>query len=174
MSHRLATVASSSTLTVSGTSTLHDWQLTARRMTGHAALPASPAPGTRLTDVEVRVAIEDLEASGGLPMMIKLRDVLKSKHFSSIAVIIEATEPFNEVGDSLRASGAATLHVAGARHQVTLDAQLMPHAEDTLRLKGEHRLSLRALGLKPPTAFFGQLKTGDAVTVVFSIDFTPS
>ncbi|GAB5520176.1 MAG: hypothetical protein RhofKO_24270 [Rhodothermales bacterium] len=174
VSSRRASIALSSTLTVRGTSTLHDWYLTARRMTGHATLSNPSTPDAVLTEVELHIAVDDLEASGGLPMRSKLRDVLKSKHFPTVAVIMEATTPLVAADGGLQASGEAILHIAGRTAPAVLMARLVPGSDGTVRLTGEQTLSLRALGLKAPTAFFGQLKTGDAITVVFSIDLAPT
>ena len=62
-----------------------------------------------------------------------------------------------------------TLTVAGKENKVTMDVVATRLADGTVKAKGIVPIKMTDYGIKPPTAIFGRLKTGDEVKVNFEL-----
>ena len=62
-----------------------------------------------------------------------------------------------------------TLTVAGKENKIEMDVVATRMADGTLKAKGVVPIKMTDYGIKPPTAIFGRLKTGDEVKVNFEL-----
>jgi polyisoprenoid-binding protein YceI len=62
-----------------------------------------------------------------------------------------------------------TLTVAGKENKVSMDVEATRLADGTVKAKGLVPIKMTDYGIKPPTAIFGRLKTGDEVKVNFEL-----
>ncbi len=146
---------------VSGTSTLHDWQVESLRASGEIDLTNPAAVSGRLS-----LAAESLDhESGGLKS--RMYTALKSDAHKQI--VFDASSI--ELPAKPAASGAAEvwtvrgrLSLAGASREITLSPRVSLLADGSLQLEAEAPVKMTDFGIKPPT-FMGMVRTGDDVTV---------
>lgn len=147
-----------STLTVSGTSTLHDWSCDVTKVEGWAE---SPDPGS-VVGAQLRVVVGDIEC-GKRTMNRKLQEALLADAHPRITFV---TREIISDGNGLVARG--TLSIAGADHSLEFPVQ-SEFATGSYRFRGSVTLSLEKMGVDRPSALMGTVKTGDEVTVSFDV-----
>ena len=72
---------------------------------------------------------------------------------------------------TIRAAG--TLKIAGAENPVTMDVVATRLPDGTIKAVGTVPIKMTAFGVKPPSAMFGTIKTGDEVKVKFELTVGP-
>jgi polyisoprenoid-binding protein YceI len=162
-------------VSVSGTSTLHDWTMTSTAATGEVTIPAGllagpPAEGTASGNFTVavtslasgkdrmdRIAHESLGAPKQPRITLELRRVT-------------VTGPHAQGGIAVTVAGVMT--VAGKPREIQLPMQVRRDGE-RLRAVGSAPLKMTDFGIEPPTAMMGTLHTGDAIVVTLDATLKP-
>ncbi len=157
-----------STLMIKGTSTLHDWISIAEKSKAFIVLNDKE---TQIEKLNLVVAVASIKNNKGSSMMDKLtREALKESKFPKITYeFINATIIDNQ-NDILKLKLKGDLTIAGKTKQVLIVA-LINKMGSNVTLKGSHKLLMTDFGIDPPTALFGTIKTGDEITIEFSIKF---
>lgn len=146
-----------STLQIEGTSTVHDWTVTAHTLAG--SLQTDDAT---LSGIDFQVAVADIKSERGATMDKKMHAALqKEKHPEVLFKLDEAQK-----GDVLH----GTLRIAGQEQAVTIPITT-EWAEGLITITGEYPIALKDFQIEPPTAMFGQVVVGDRVTVKFDLIF---
>ena len=152
------TLSSESTLTIDGTSTLHDWTVTANTMDGKLV-----AEGTAPKEIDFEVLVADIKSERGATMDKKTHNALKMEDHPKV------TFKLKEVKGS--SSMVGTLNIAGYEKEVEIETE-MTNASGQLKIKGEKPIKLQDYDMEPPSAMFGQIVVGDDVVVKFDLVFT--
>lgn len=154
------TLASESTLSIDGSSTIHDWTVTANKMSGTlSALENTPKA------ITFEVSVADIISERGVTMDNKMHDALKKEEHPKVLFAL------NELKGTSVLLG--TLSIAGVEKQVEVETTIIP-SDKGVRFKGEQKIILQDYGMEPPTAMFGQIIVGDVVTVKFDLLFEKS
>ena len=74
-----------------------------------------------------------------------------------------------EAKDSFTLKTVGTLTIAGKENKISMDVVATRMADGTVKATGMVPIKMTDYGIKPPTAIFGRLKTGDEVKVNFEI-----
>lgn len=176
----------SSSLGLSGTSTLHSFSSTSTLTQVIAELTpenAPPAPGSSqavlltiaqrapFQKFEVIVPVKGLK-SGDSALDKNLYKAMKSDkapeiHFSLIHY--EALPPAQDGPVAFHATGQLT--IAGVQKEISLSGTAETHPE-ALLVVGEYKLLMSDYGIKPPKLMFGAIKVGDPVVIHFHLMFT--
>ena len=168
-------VAPSSKLTIEGTSNLHGWACRTQTLEAVVELDAAAvvqvttAPPKALKRVEVKVPVKSLKCGNGT-MDGNLYKALKANETPEISYILAtfdavADEPKNAF--SLKTEGRLT--VAGTERPLSMEVIATRLADGTVKATGTVPIKMTDFGIKPPTAIFGRLKTGDEVKVSFEL-----
>ena len=147
-----------SKLTIDGTSTVHDWTVTANTMSG-TVLAESNAP----KEINFEVAVADIKSERGSTMDKKMHAALQQESHPEVLFALK------EIKDGSTLVG--TLTVAGKTKDVEIDGTINSSGEN-LEISGEHNIVLKDYDIEPPTAMFGQVVVGDDVMVKFDLVFT--
>ncbi len=160
MAQETYTLSDESSLTIDGTSTLHDWTVTANTMTGTAK-----KEGAAPKEIDFEVVVADIISERGATMDKKMHDALKKEENPKVIFkLVEVKDESIFVG---------TLNIAGQEKTVEIPVQ-MEAGGSALKLTGEQKLTLQDYGMEPPTAMFGSIIVGDDVTVKFDLVFVKS
>lgn len=152
------TLAGESTLTIDGTSTLHDWTVTANAMQGTlTAADALPK------EISFGVNVGDIESDRGTTMDNKMYAALKKDEHPKVSFTLQEIKGASTF--------VGTLDIAGVEKQVEIEANIDSSGEG-IKIRGEKKIILQDYGMEPPTAMFGQIIVGDEVTVKFDLAFT--
>ncbi len=164
--------AGNSSMTVKGTSTVHDWEMKAGEMNGSFLLDAQGENAQPIRDVSFRMPAEALESDRRI-MDNKTRDALKADRYSQIR--FEFLETTGVRGGQSHYSGVVSgdLHIAGRQQQVSIPFRMKQEGNGRMVVSGSEKIRMPDFGIDPPTAMMGTLKTGPEVTVTFTLEFTP-
>jgi polyisoprenoid-binding protein YceI len=162
------------TLTINGTSTMHDYALSTTALTVVAAATKGKPllqQGT-LRSFELQIPVDSFTSEkDGLKE--KMLETMKAERFPNIAFRLDTYEfETSPSGQGIvRAKGTVT--VAGVEQPVELLLDVAAGPEGLL-VRGTHPLSMKSFGIKPPTMFMGMLKTHDTVTIKFAFQLSPA
>lgn len=152
------TISEESKLTIEGTSTVHDWTVTANTMEGSVTVE-----GNSPKEIDFQVAVADIKSERGATMDKKMHAALQKE--SHPKVIFNLKELKNE------STLEGTLIIGGNSQDVEVEGNIEASAEN-IRISGEYGIALKDFEIDPPTAMFGQVIVGDDVTVKFDLVFT--
>jgi len=164
MAQESYTLSDTSAMTIDGSSSLHDWTVTANTMEGTLT-----EDGENVSAVEFSVAVADILSDRAAAMDNKMHDALKKEEHPKVTFTVDGADA--AIGEEQELKG--TLTIAGVEQQVGIPATITQEAE-TLRVKGERMIALKDYGIEPPTAMFGSIVVGDEVTVKFDLVFEKS
>lgn len=154
------TLSDQSSLTIDGSSTIHDWTVTANTMSGSIKVE-----GTTPKEILFEVAVDNIKSERGPTMDNKMHAALKKEEHPK--VIFNLSEIKNQ------SVLMGTLTIAGQEKMVEIPVK-MSSSEGNLYFAGEQKITLQDYGIEPPTAMFGQIIVGDDVTVKFDLVFSKS
>ncbi len=150
------------TITVSGTSTLHDWTMTAGSPKGSLEF----ADGF-LRNIVFSAPVSELLGERGAAMDKKAHNALHMDTAPEIRFISEG-----HWGTSTgKALISGTLSIAGTDREVEIP--IVISGTGPIQISGELPIALHDFSIEPPTAMFGSIVVGDEVIVHFNIIFGP-
>jgi len=168
-------VAPESKLWIEGTSNLHGWSCKAEKLDAEiefdaaSAAQVSVAPPKALKKVEVKVPVRSLKCGHGA-MDDNLYKALNAEAAPNISYILATFEAANgDSKDTFTLKTVGTLTIAGKENKLTMDVVATRLADGTVKATGMVPIKMTDYGIKPPTAIFGRLKTGDEVKVNFEL-----
>lgn len=159
-------------LMVTGTSTLHDWEITADQISGTLVLDTSGELPV-IKDLTFSVLAESLK-SGKESMDNNTYKALKTDDHKNITFRMRRfgkIEPMVAPEDRYRASVAGDLTVAGQTRQIELNFTLTLE-NGQARIKGTEPMKMTDYKIDPPRALLGTIKTGDAIEIEFNTHWT--
>jgi polyisoprenoid-binding protein YceI len=154
---------------LSGTSTLHKWAMDAKTFSGSADFTfKSPGQLSALTSLTFELAVTDLKSgeSGLDKNAYKALDIKDHKDITY--KLISATIIQKDEGKYLiKAHGNLT--IAGVTKEVTMDVYCSVGKDETISCTGSESLNMTDYAVKPPKFMLGAMKTGDAITLDFTL-----
>lgn len=157
-----------SSLVIKGTSTLHDWDSKAEKSEAYIILNNTP---NKIEKLHLDVEVKSIASSKKSKMMDNLtHKALKADDFPKITYTFLNAKVLNDAADNLELELIGDLTIAGKTNRVAIKT-LINKTGSEVTLKGSHKLLMTDYGVKPPTALFGTVQTGDEITVEFSIKF---
>lgn len=165
-----------------GTSNLHDWTIKGSVIQGYVDVNETCQLNPKVQELSgldqvmasvkthTEIPIPSLK-SGHSGMDKNTYKALKSEQYPKIIYNLEQisirTQPqpprmtatFDTVG---------RLSVAGATRRMPMTVTAEPLDDKQFRVSGEIAIKMTDFGIRPPTALFGTLKTGDAITIQFA------
>jgi hypothetical protein len=156
-------------LTVSGTSTLHDWDMKSAVGTfeGNFTLSAAGAI-TAVNGLSFSTKAESLK-SGHDAMDKNAYKALKSDKAPVITYTSNAATITNLDATDFTVKSTGKLTIAGA----TLDAEIVAtckvNADKSITVMGSKKISMKEFSMAPPTFMMGTIKTGNDVTLKFDL-----
>jgi len=175
-------ISSESKLWFEGTSTLHGYKCVAKEITGSFIMKEMISDSTPIefnnTAIAGIVQIPVLSIDSGKGKMDKkMRKLLKADDYPEIIfelTNLEVTASPETGKDQLQLKTMGNVKVAGVEKTIALEVIGNLEANGTIRFTGSKKLLMTDFNIKPPTMFFGRLKTGDEITVYFEIALIPS
>jgi len=168
-------VSPESKLWVEGTSTLHDWTCRTQSLDAtiefdaDAAEQLSTAPPTALRRVQVKVPVKSLKCGHGA-MDNNLYKALSADAAPEISYIMATFEPVPGESDaSFGLKTVGTLKIVGTERRIAMDVIATRLPDGSVKAAGTVPIKMTDFGIKPPTAMFGRIKTGNDVKVKFEL-----
>ena len=171
---------------ISGTSTIHDWQVEGHLIGGSvelgAELPTRPGaravPGTLDAKVSVFIPVRSLKSveKDGSPYSNPMNEIMYGKLLApanpritySLTSLRLKEEP-RDGTEAFRYEAAGILSVAGVTNVITMPVTALPDVAGRIQFAGSAKVKMTDFKITPPSPSFGgvSIKTGDEVTLSF-------
>jgi polyisoprenoid-binding protein YceI len=164
-------IGSKNNMKLSGTSTLHNWTMNAQTFDGEAQFGFKTGNEHELSSIKAltfSLAVVDLK-SGESGLDKNAYKALKSSDYKSIIYkqISATISPDN--GNKFLIKTRGNLTIAGVTKEVTVPVYASVNADGTISCTGSEQLNMTDYGVKPPKFMLGAMKTGDAITLDFTL-----
>ncbi len=175
-------ISSESKLWIEGTSTLHGYKCVAKEIIGSFIMKEMISDSTPIGFSNAAIAgivqIPVLSIDSGKGKMDKkMRKLLKADDYPEIIfelTNLEVTASPETGKAQVQLKTLGNVKVAGVEKTIALEVIGNLEPNGTIRFAGSKKLLMTDFNIKPPTMFFGRLKTGNEITVYFEIALIPS
>lgn len=163
-------ILKSHVIKIYGTSTLHDWSITANKASASGVFVLE---GIKIKEIKsMRVAIEgpDLKSD-------KKSKGMDQKIYEALNIIKcpTITYQFNQItsnstdqnGNTLNTQGV--FNIAGTNKDESLTVHTKINPDATITCTGSKKIKMTDYKIKPPSAMLGAITSGDEVTVTFEM-----
>lgn len=165
---RFTPAKADNTVTIHGTSSLHEWEMKGTAIGG--AIETDPElwknAGEKPAAVTVSIPVASVRSEHDRMDRI-MRDALKASANPNIRYEMLTASLVSTKGDAFIVRSNGKLTIAGVTRDVLLDVTVQRTGEHRYVLSGEAPIRMTDYGIKPPVAMMGTLKTGDDVKVAF-------
>jgi polyisoprenoid-binding protein YceI len=151
---------------VKGTSTLHDWEMSAKNVQIKATPQWEGQKLVGLHQVTLQLAPTALKSdNSGLDK--NAYKALMTDKYTQIQCVLQQTTLTPTGEGQYKVVGTGQLTIAGQTKKVTLQATAQVAADKSIRIKGQTSFNMSEYGVKPPTVMMGTIKTGDKITIEY-------
>jgi polyisoprenoid-binding protein YceI len=156
--------SSTSRISISGTSTIHEWTMTSDKSIYDAVFETnSQGEPLQLVSLVVSVPAESLKSGKG-GMDKNAYSALKTDKHKQI--IFQLTSGKID-GKTIRCHGSLT--IAGTTKPIEVEATYTIRSDGSIQCKGSKMLAMREYNVEPPSFMFGSVTTGNEITVSFDV-----
>jgi polyisoprenoid-binding protein YceI len=160
--------SSTSRISISGTSTMHDWTMTSEKATYDAVFETNPqGVPQQVTSLVVSVSAQSLK-SGKNGMDKNAYAALKTDKYKQITFQLASGKID---GKTIRCQGSLT--IAGTTKQIEVETTYTILADGSIQCKGSKKLAMKDYNVDPPSFMFGSVTTGNEITVSFDVTLAP-
>jgi len=163
----------SASITISGTSTLHDWKMYLETFDCNTNFILKGSILKGIDRVTFNCKVTDLKSDNSL-MDKKAYTALKSRTFPEIKFNMISPMEISSDNNKFRNNLKGILFIAGESNAVSipLNGTLYNKNEtNIIDVRGETELKMSDFDISPPAFMMGALKTGDRITVSFVLQF---
>jgi polyisoprenoid-binding protein YceI len=146
-------------MTISGTSTLHDWESKVETFTAVARVKDQV-----IQSASFRADVKSIK-SGTSAMDDNTYKAMKEPQYPTID--FKTTGALKQASGALRIKGDLT--IAGVTKPVEFSATGEQWSEESLTVKASYKFKMSEFGIDPPRAMLGTIRTGDEVTIKFNL-----
>lgn len=169
------TLAKGYTVTIHGTSNLHNWDETVGTVTGSSSVSWNSDGSFNMEALTLKIEVHSIKSSEGGAMNNNTYKALKADADPEITFTL--TSPLKSIKTATSAiivSANGNMTIAGVTKPVIMQVKASMPQKGVMQFEGTQALKMTDYGVSPPTALFGALKTGDAITITFKTDFSQS
>jgi polyisoprenoid-binding protein YceI len=167
-----------STMTITGTSTLHDWTSKVNEINGDFVFNNDiqnkklPKSGSIVEQIKMVIPVLSIESPRGSTMDKKTYNALKSEENPNMVFEVKSDNIESIIDKSaekflLKVTGDLTL--AGYTKEITIDLEGQKLPSGQLKFLGAYPIDMVEYEIEPPSAMFGQIKTGKDVVIDFDL-----
>ena len=151
-----------------GTSNLHDWNMNVVKSSCEAEFDTDGLRLKSINKVIFSCKPSDIKSNSNL-MDRKTHEALKAEKFPVIKFSLSSGTEIKSDNRNFSGNLKGTLLVAGVTKIVEIPFTGFVNDDNSLRVEGSVDLKMSDFKISPPTALLGTLKTGDNISVSFSL-----
>lgn len=158
------------TVSMSGTSTLHDWTADVTKVNGNAQLTFANNALTGLKSLNVTMTTNSIKSSKGSTMDNNMYKELKAKAYPNMTYSLTKVTSISQKGGVYYLETEGKLTIAGTTNTIAMSVTGKVNGNE-ITFKGSKKLKMTDYKVEPPVMFLGTLKTDDNVTITFETTF---
>ncbi len=156
-------------MSVSGTSTLHNWESGVNKVSVKSDLTINEAGLQAINSMSVEVDATSIKSTKGAMMDKKTWEALKTTQFPKITYQLTRIESITPNGAEYDIKALGNLTIAGVKLPIDMNVKGKLLNGGNLSFKGDKKLKMSDFKMEAPTALMGTIKTGNEITVHFDI-----
>lgn len=164
----------SNEIKLSGTSSLHDWDMNAHKFTGKAQFDFKKGDDQTLiglNSLTFSLPVTNLKSDNrGLDR--NAYEALKTDTYKNISYALVSAKVEPEDDDVFLIKTTGNLTISGVTKEVAMDVYCVVNKDYTINCSGTEALKMTDYQVKPPSFMWGAMKTGDAITLDFTMVYT--
>lgn len=153
-----------STMTIDGTSNLHDWTETVKTMSGSMAAQVSGTTIQTISSLKLTVLVASIKSDHSA-MDKNTYKALNQTKYPNITYDLQSIAIAGE-----KATLEGNLTIAGVTRKVKFTTGYKVSG-NSITLNGQYTFKMTDFKIDPPTALMGTMTTGDQITVKFNVLF---
>lgn len=161
-----------SKLKIDGNSTLHKWSMKTQDITGYFMIPANllknAQAGQEFTEGKVTVPVGKLD-SGESGMNKTMFGAMKKKKYPNVTYSLTSAKVTGVNGSTINLDTKGNLTIRGTTKPIEMNVKAVKNSNGTIQFTGSKEFKMSEFGVKPPTKFFGTIKSADPVTISFNV-----
>ncbi|HZH96009.1 MAG TPA: YceI family protein, partial [Flavisolibacter sp.] len=157
-------------ISVTGTSSLHDWEMKSRKAISEALITINKDMVT-IASLSFTMPVETLK-SGHNTMDKNTYKAIDSKKNPNIMFVLASVTSITPTGaHTYLFKGTGKLTIAGTTKLTDIQATLKYNpADKSFTCTGSKKIKMTEYGVKPPVAMLGTIKTGNEVSINYNIN----
>ena len=160
-------VDKNSTMTIEGTSNIHDWVANVEDINGDVKFSFSDDGMINIEACKIKIDVKSIKSTKGNTMDKKIYKALKSESNPSISFSMNSLNSIRKNSNGFEANVSGNLTVAGTTKTISIDILGTELITGGYEITGKKDLKMTSFNVEPPTALLGALTTGDDVTIEF-------
>lgn len=157
-----------SELSIFGTSTLHDWEMTSEDMSGSSEI-ITDNETLELKSLQFTVNVKGLK-SGKSAMDNNTYKALNEDDYPTIKYVLTTATVQSKTSSTRTLNTSGKLTISGKTRDVNMIVKATKKSE-AVGFQGQTTFLMSEYGVDPPTALLGTVKTGDEITIKFNVTF---
>jgi YceI-like domain len=156
---------------VLGTSNLHNWSMEAKDLSCSAKFTFGADAGstpTALTSFDLTIPVHNLK-SGESSMDSRAYTAMKADKFATITYVSASSVILPGQNGQFQIRSTGNLTIAGITQSVVVTVSCHANPDGSIVCSGSQQIKMTDYQIKPPSFMLGALKTGDALTINFSL-----
>ena len=156
---------------LSGTSTLHNWVMNAQNTTGVAQFGfkgTGDAQLITLTSLTFSLLVTDLK-SGEKGLDKNAYKALKADQYKDIDYKLTSAVIMPQSEGKYLIKTKGNLTIAGVTKETNMDVYAVVNKNGSITCTGSDKLNMTDYSVKPPKFMLGAMKTGDAITLTYTL-----
>ena len=158
-----------SSITISGTSTLHDWEEQVQNFNVDLTVDFQDNKITRIDNVDLVCRSSSITSDYNL-MTSKTLDALRAEQHPEITFDMISIEKLTVQDHNFSGVLTGNLSMAGVTRRIQVEFT-GSNGGNIITIKGSKQIDMPDFNIEPPTAIMGTLKTGEIVVVSFNLKF---
>ena len=160
--------ASALSLTINGTSTLHDWEIVSTKGNAEAIISVNDNK-VAFNGLSLVIPAESLKSGHDL-MDKNTYKALNTDKNPNISFVLSSGNLIPAGNNTYQFKGVGKLTIAGTTVLTDLVGTVRYNPEDKSYIcAGTKKFKMTQYGVKPPTVMMGTIKTGDDISVSYSL-----
>lgn len=156
-------------MTLYGTSTLHNWTMTANSFTSNAQISLSADNQlTSMSGLTVVLPVHNLKSDHD-GMNDNAYEALKADEHKDIVFKLTSAKITSTGGNKYQITAAGNLSIAGATRPITLSTAAQVNADGSVSCSGTVPIKLSEFNIDRPSFMLGTMKVGDAMTLNYAL-----
>lgn len=158
-----------SQMVIKGTSNMHNWESKVNEVRATCALKVKGSSIQSLSSLSVEIPVKSIVSARGSIMDGKTYTALKANEYPNISFNLTRVNKLEKAGNEYQIEASGVLNIAGKARETLLTVTGWVDEKGLTVFKGSKKINLTEFDIKPPTALYGALTTGEEVEIVFEV-----